>query len=148
MADNILFARGYNCSQSVLAEYATRLGMTNEDAFKIASAFGGGMARSGRTCGAVSGALMVIGLRFGSADAENTGARDLVYARSQEFMESFFQVFGSLDCRSLLGRDLSQPGEHELARAEDLFNQVCPEYINRAISILSAWIQPEDSPLE
>ena len=83
---------------------------------------------------------MVIGLRFGSADAEDTDARDLVYARSQEFMESFHQVFGSLDCRSLLGRDLSQPGEHELARAEDLFNRVCPEYINRAISILSAWI--------
>jgi C_GCAxxG_C_C family probable redox protein len=140
MTENILFARGYNCSQSVLAEYASRLGITNAAAIKIASAFGGGIARSGRTCGAVSGALMVIGLRFGSVDAENTTARDLVYTRSQEFMESFYQVFGSLECRSLLGRDLSQPGEHELARSEDRFNQVCPKYINRAISILSEWI--------
>ena len=58
------FSEGFSCSQSVLAAFAPELGLDADAALRVSAAFGGGMGRLGDTCGAVTGALMVLGLRL------------------------------------------------------------------------------------
>jgi C_GCAxxG_C_C family probable redox protein len=136
MAETVLFSQGFNCAQSVFAEAALRMGVSRELALKIAAAFGGGMSSHGEVCGAVSGALMALGLRFASPDPDDKERRDFVYSRGRDFMQRFESQHGSLICRQLLGRDLNQPGELEQARSEDRFNAICPAYIASAAAIL------------
>ena len=61
-----LFAQHYNCAQSTFIPFARQMGLDDESALRVAAAFGGGMGRNGQNCGAVSGALLAIGLAKGS----------------------------------------------------------------------------------
>ena len=58
--------KGYNCAQSIIKAYASEVGMNQEDAVRMASALGGGVGRNGHICGAVSGAALIIGMKFGN----------------------------------------------------------------------------------
>jgi C_GCAxxG_C_C family probable redox protein len=122
---------GFNCSQAVFSTYAQ--GIDQETALKIASGFGGGMGRMGETCGAVTGAMMVLGLRFG-ADQPDREAKERVYARIREFADRFQARNGSTFCRDLLGCDISTPDGYEQAKI--LFPTVCPKYVRDACEIL------------
>ncbi len=68
-----LFQKGYNCSQSVIGAYAEELGVPEETALRMAAGFGGGIGRCGEACGALTGGVMVVGLRTGSAEANPIG---------------------------------------------------------------------------
>ena len=114
------FAEGFNCSQAVFSAYAE--GLETETALKIASGFGGGMGRMAETCGAVTGAMMVLGLRFGAASPDRE-AKELIYARIREFADRFKARNGSLDCRDLLGCDISTP-EGLRDRQESVYDDV------------------------
>jgi len=86
---------------------------------KLASGFGGGMGRLAETCGAVTGAFMAMGLKFGAATAERE-AREPIYARVRELAARFKACHGSLICRDLLGCDLSTPEGFALAQEKKL----------------------------
>ena len=119
------FAEGFNCSQAVLSAYAE--GMDEETALKIASGFGGGMGRMAETCGAVTGAMMVLGLKFGAVSPDRE-AKERGYAKVKEFADRFKARNGSLVCRDLLGCDISTPEGHQIAKEKSLFTTVCPKY--------------------
>ena len=78
------FKSDFSCSQAVFSVYAEQLGLDKQVALKISCAFGGGMARMAETCGAVTGALMVIGLKHGKARPDDNDARDRTYALAGE----------------------------------------------------------------
>jgi C_GCAxxG_C_C family probable redox protein len=120
-----LFAQGFSCSQAMMGAFAPSLGLDRDAAFKIASGFGGGMGRMAETCGAVTGAFMVLGLRFGSPKADRE-AKEAAYTRVREFAERFKAAHGSLVCRELLGCDLSTPEGAVLAQEKKLSSTVCP----------------------
>ena len=111
------FDRGFSCSQAVLAAFCEELGLDRNTALKISQPFGGGMAQRGETCGAVTGAYMVIGLKHGRTQPEDTAARDRTYALMREFIDRFTNAHGTLQCRELLGYKLDDPADH--ARAEE-----------------------------
>jgi C_GCAxxG_C_C family probable redox protein len=96
-----LFYEGYNCAQSILAAYGDMFGLERENAFKIGAPFGSGIAHTGDTCGAVSGALMVIGLRYGSEKPAGWLKRARVNRTSKNFVERFIKAFGSKNCDDL-----------------------------------------------
>ena len=100
----VQFGNGFSCSQSVFATFAPDLGLKKEDALKIASAFGGGMVRQGEVCGAVTGALMTLGLKYGSKTADD---EEKVRQASQKLMQRFKEENGSILCRDLLGHNLN-----------------------------------------
>jgi C_GCAxxG_C_C family probable redox protein len=102
------FAQGCSCSQAVLAAYASAGGLDESAALRIAAGFGGGMGRLGHTCGAVTGAIMVLGLRHGSATMAPK-AKQAIYARVREFTSRFQQRHGSIVCRELLSGDFGSP---------------------------------------
>jgi C_GCAxxG_C_C family probable redox protein len=131
------FNEGYACSQSVLSAYASRFDLPLDQAYRIAAAFGAGMARRGEVCGAVTGALMVIGLQAGNIDAQDKTARDKAYSLAEQFMQSFEARHGSILCRGLLGYTLSNPEEYQLAREQGLFENLCPRFVRDSADILA-----------
>ena len=72
------FSNNFNCAQAVFTTYATEMGIEEEMALKIATQFGGG-SRKGEVCGAVSGALMVLGLKYGHWHAEDMEEKGRAY---------------------------------------------------------------------
>lgn len=129
------FKQGYSCAQSIVAAYAPTVGLDRDAALRIASGFGGGMGRLAETCGVVTGAFMVLGLKFGTSTTEPQ-AKETVYALVREFAERFKARHGSIVCRDLLGCDLSTPDGAAQAKEKKLFSTACPPYIETAASIL------------
>ncbi len=97
-----LFKQGYNCAQSVLLAYADELNLDKKTAAMIASSFGGGMGRMREVCGAVSGMFMVMGMKKGYSEAEDTEGKAKLYAQVQELAKRFREMNGSIICRELL----------------------------------------------
>ena len=129
------FADGYNCAQSVLSAFADELRVDEGVAFRISAGFGGGMGRMGETCGAVTGAVMVLELRHGVAEADQD-AKERVYHQIAEFIRQFKARHGTCTCRELLGCDLSTPEGLQRARDEGLFTTACPRFVHDAVKIL------------
>ncbi len=136
------FNAGFNCSQSVLLAFAEELGLSKELA-RIATGFGGGMGRTGSTCGVVTGAIMVIGLKYGQITAPEKEAKENTYGIVREFIERFKSMHGSLDCPSLLGVDMSHPGGREKASEMGLFKTRCPLLVGDATEIVSTLLSEQ-----
>jgi C_GCAxxG_C_C family probable redox protein len=126
-------AKKTNCSQAVLTAFCEELGLERNLALKLAMGFGGGMGRAGLTCGAVTGAYMVIGLKQPQVTAET---KEKVYCLVRDFSREFARIHGSTECRKLLGYDLSRPEEYAEAQAKGLFTTVCPRMVAGSIEIL------------
>jgi C_GCAxxG_C_C family probable redox protein len=120
----------------VLSTYGPRFGLDRETGLRIAGAFGAGIARTGETCGAVTGALMVLGLKHAKRRPDDDDSRELSYALAQEFMDAFRERNGSLLCRDLLGVDVSTPEGMRAVREKNLFATVCPRFVREAAGLL------------
>ncbi|MTI86115.1 MAG: C_GCAxxG_C_C family protein [Firmicutes bacterium] len=132
------FKEGSLCSQSVFSTYAEKLGLDLETAMKIATPFGGGMARLGETCGTVSGALMAIGLKHGNITDWRIEDRqkEKTYRLAIQFVDEFKSRNGSIRCKDILGCDLSTPEGRKTAGEKDLIVTVCPKFVRDAAEIL------------
>jgi len=129
------FGNGFNCSQAVLGSYCEQFGLECEKAFKVATGFGGGM-RMGSTCGAVSGAFMVLGLKYGNTTAEDKKGKANTYKKVKEYAKRFKARNGSVTCRELLGCDISTPEGMKEAKDKNLFSSICPKIVQDAVEIL------------
>ncbi|MDO5577362.1 MAG: C-GCAxxG-C-C family protein [Fibrobacter sp.] len=129
------FKNNFNCSQAVFTTFATEMGFDEELALKLSTQFGGG-ARCGQLCGAVSGALMVLGLKYGHCHPENSEEKSRAYEIAVEFNKRFIEKNGSVVCKKLLGYDVSDPGDSSLIKEKRLFKTTCPQMITDAVEIL------------
>jgi len=130
------FKDGFSCSQAVFSTYATQLGLNREAALKIGGAFGGGMGHMGETCGAVTGAFMVIGLRYGRTIAGDRQSQDKTDSLVNEFVNKFKSRNTSIVCKELLGCDLSTPEGTTMAKEKNLFATICPGFVRDAAEII------------
>jgi len=130
------FISGFSCSQAVLASFSEELGMDKETAYRISCGFGAGIARSGNICGAVSAALMVIGLMYGKATPEDDAAREKTYALVQEFLKSYTALHGSVMCPDLLGYDMRDPVQFAKAKKANVAARLCPGLTKDAVIVL------------
>jgi len=131
------FDEGFNCSQSVFSAFAPQLGLDRVAALKVAGPFGGGMGRMGETCGAVTGALMVIGLKYGQTTSEDKAAKEKSYELVREFVKRFrARNRGCIACRELLGADISTPEGMQKLREKQAFTTMCPKFVRDAAEIV------------
>lgn len=130
-----LFGSGFNCAQSVLLAFARELGMDEKAAARISCPFGAGMGRAARTCGAVSGALMAIGLRHGMEEPADLAAKEKAYALAREFLARFQARHGAIACRDLLGCDIGTPDGFARMRAEGMHGKVCAPLVRDAVEL-------------
>jgi C_GCAxxG_C_C family probable redox protein len=131
-----IFKTGANCAQSVLCSCAGDLGMEQGTARRVSAGFGGGMGRLAGTCGAVTGAFMVLGLRHGSSGIDQKESKELVYGLVREFAARFTEKNGSLLCRELLGCDIGSPDGMKEAKARDLFATRCAQLVGDSVEIV------------
>jgi C_GCAxxG_C_C family probable redox protein len=129
-------ARKMNCAQSVLTAFSDELGLDRSLALKLTMGFGGGMGRTGRTCGAVTGAYMVLGLKYKYQADKPQENKDRVYQLIREFDEKFKQIHGSTLCRELLNCDVSTPEGSAAANEKGLFVSLCPKFVKTAVEIV------------
>ena len=127
-----LFEDGYVCSQAVLAVFCEEFGLSREQAFKISISFGGGM-RKGEVCGACTGAIMAVGLRYG----ENKSKSDEMCVK---FLDSFEKENGSYICRDLLDCDIRTEEGIKYAIDNNLFKEICPKMVESAVKIVQELI--------
>jgi C_GCAxxG_C_C family probable redox protein len=130
------FKRGLSCSQAIFSVYGRDLGVDPETAVKVASAFGAGVAKTGEICGAVSGALMVIGLSQRPEDIKDASSREKVYAKARRFIEEFAARNASVNCTELIGYDLSDPKQFAEAKEKKVFATRCSKLVRDAGEIL------------
>lgn len=129
-----LFASGFNCAQAVLGAFCCEYGLENETAFKVACGLGSG-ARSGELCGAVSGAVLVIGLKYGTS--VSTG-KELCNSKTEEFIKLFKENNKSIVCKDILGCDIATKQGREKAVEGKLFSTICSDMVESAVLTLES----------
>ncbi len=132
-----LFLKGYNCTQSILYAFGEEFGLAEETALKISCGLGAGMARQGDVCGAVTGGILVLGLRHGRGLKNDRTATEITYAKTQELMKLFTSEHGSCLCRQLLkGCDLSTELGQNTFKENDYLNKICLNCVQSVVEIL------------
>ena len=134
-----LFFEGYNCTQAILCAFSDVTGYDMETSARLGSSFGGGLARLRQTCGAVSGAALVLGIVKGYDDPKDYEAKKQHYALVREFAGKFQEKNGSINCGELLKMASVNPqaGGHPEQRSEEYYRKrPCPELIYDAALIL------------
>ena len=132
-----LFLQGYSCAQAVACAFCDVTGQSMEDAARMASSFGGGLARLREVCGTVSGAVLVLGLVRGYSDPKDYEAKKAHYVLVQEFARRFSERNGSIVCRELLKGVQAAEGLVPEARTEQYYKKrPCPALAFSAAGIL------------
>ena len=127
-----LFEDGYVCSQAVFAAFSEDFGLSREQALKIGACFGSGM-RKAEVCGACTGALMVLGLKYGEDKPQSN-------EMCKRLLDDFESENGSYICRDLLDCDISTEEGVGYARENNLFSEICPKMVESAARILEELI--------
>ena len=131
-----LLHQQYHCSQALFGAFADDFGLDLKTAFKISTCFGGGM-RQGGTCGCITASLLVLGMALGFYDAQDKEREVYGNRKTDEFIKKFTErMDGAVDCRDILGKDISKPKEMAVIRKEGLILQKCPKAISISIEIL------------
>jgi C_GCAxxG_C_C family probable redox protein len=133
--------RGFGCAQAVLASYAGYFGLEERLALKLATGFGSGMGRMCEVCGALTGAFMVIWLKYGKENTDGTrygSETETTYRLVADIAAKFKQRNGSIYCRELIGHDLMDPVERAKVVELGLFKTTCRKCILDAVELLEA----------
>jgi len=130
-----MFNKGYVCSQAVFAAFSDMFGLDREMALRIGNGFGGGIARKQEICGAVSGAIMVIGLKYGKVSVDDSLSHETTYAMVDSFCSKFIERNKSINCYEILGCDLPT------AKDEGLFSTVCLKCVRDSVEIIEELFQ-------
>lgn len=136
-----LFMQGYNCSQAVFAAFCDLTGLTQQQAARIASGFGGGMGGMREVCGTVSGMVLVLNFLYG-LDAPDRQKKAALYHAVQEVSARFRAENGSIICRELLGLDKSVRAMEPSERTAEYYKKrPCPELCALAAQIVDAFLE-------
>ncbi|MCU4175855.1 C-GCAxxG-C-C family protein [Carboxylicivirga sp. N1Y90] len=135
------FYEGKNCAQSVIMAYANEFDMDTKQALKLAQGFGGGIGKMQKTCGAASGAYMLIGMR-NSAHIDNEHIQQSTTTEMiQLFNKEFIRINGSDQCNKLLNIDLKTEEGQASFKAKDMKKEICSKCVTSAIDILEDLFQ-------
>ena len=135
-----LFESRFNCAQSVFASFSQELGLDEKQALKIGGCFGSGM-RKGEVCGACTGALMVIGLKYGQCEINDRESKLKSDELCVKFLEKFESINGSYICNELLNCDLKTKEGIDYAIRNNLFTEICPKMVESATMIVEEIIK-------
>ena len=139
-----LFLSGYNCSQSVAVAFHAELGLTEQQAARMVSAFGGGMGRMREVCGAVSGMLMVLSQLYGYDTPGDDASKKVLYGQVQELAGKFRVENGSIVCREILKNPPSDPNPTPRT-AEFYAKRPCAKMVLTAARLMEEFM--EEHPL-
>ena len=136
-----VFRSGLNCAQSVVVSFADELDFDRNLGLSISCGFGGGMGRLQETCGAVTGAFMILGTHTCNKLSDSKQRKEVTYAGIQEFSEKFKAIHGTMNCKSLINCDLRTEEGHRYLKEHNLSETVCEKCIIDSIRIIEEIIK-------
>ena len=139
-----LFDKDFNCAESVLIAVSDVLGIKADVIPKIATPFGGGIGRRGSICGAVSGAIMAIGLEYGRMGPSED--KEKAYELALRFYERFEKKFGSVLCHDLIECDLRTPEGRKKAKDLRVHEEKCCRFVAGAADIVTGLMKERIAP--
>ena len=138
------FLSGYNCAQSIVYAFSDALQLDKGLGLKTACGFGAGMGRKQEVCGAVTGGIIVIGLRYGRGENDDRKVTDLAYAKVRELMDRFAEKHGTFSCRELLdGCELNSGEGQRQFKEKDLLHKVCAPCVVSVAEILEDLLEAD-----
>ncbi len=137
-----LFDERYSCSQAVFAAFAGDYGLDKDMAMKISGPFGGGIA-TGDICGALSGAIIVLGLHYRGTEPGATAEKLMTMTYVRKMIGEFENAMGARDCSDILGEDMSTDEGRQAAHDKDLRTQYCFPCVKNAVQILEKLLASE-----
>lgn len=130
------FKGGYVCSQALLATFSEQFGLDKRIALKLADAFGAGIGGLGETCGAVTGAIMVLGLKYGREAPDDDRAKEKTRELVKKFVAEFKSRHHAIICKELLECDISTAKGMQSAEEKGVFESRCPNFVRDAAGII------------
>jgi C_GCAxxG_C_C family probable redox protein len=130
------FNSGFNCAQSVFSTYSEEFGINKTDALRISCGFGGGMGHKQEVCGALTGAFMLIGCKYGKTKEDDTESKEKTYELVCELADKFKTKHGNILCRELLGIDLLTPGGQKAFSSQNMKKLRCSRYVHDAVEMI------------
>jgi len=128
-----------NCAQAVFAAYAEDYDIDKDKALSLAIGFGAGMGRLQETCGAISGAIMVLGLASDYREGDGRDKVNHVFAKIRSFVEDFTKKHGSHTCRKLLGCNLlTEEGQKYFV--DNNLRDKCCDYVQFSCDLLDKYL--------
>ena len=113
--------------------------LPEETALKIACGLGAGMGRKEEVCGAVTGGILVLGMRHGRGSKDERSAMDLTYLRTRELMDEFAKKHGTFICRKLLkGCELTTEEGQKHFKEKDFLKKICAPCVQSVVEILES----------
>ena len=140
-----LYKSDYNCAQSVVKAFEDYLGTKTQTLVDMAKGFGGGMGRLQLTCGALTGAFMVMSSLYKNSTPEdkNQLTKDI-----QEIASRFNEVHGDLNCKALIKYDLNDEKEHQKAKDEKVFEEKCTKFIETSVELVDEFIEKSKNHID
>ncbi|MGE5342297.1 MAG: C-GCAxxG-C-C family protein [Candidatus Omnitrophota bacterium] len=134
------FKKGYNCAQAVLCAFASDFQMDEEAAFRVSCGYGGGIARMQYTCGALTGAVMVLGLHFGKDGESYEQIKVRTYEQVRRLFEEFKTRHQAIDCIELLGLSMNDDAQRKQIKEKNLHETLCEKLVCDAVEIVEGII--------
>ena len=135
------FSQGFNCTQAVLSAFSQDFGLDPVMAYKVAGPFGGGMGHLGKTCGAVTGAFMALGLKYSKTRSDGTESHHEAFAMVRQFVKEFESKHGSIECRELLGFNINDRQAFREAIQNGIPQKVCPLLVADAAAMVEKLLE-------
>ena len=132
------FCNGKNCAQSVLLTFSENLNVDPSLLMNISCGFGGGIGRLQKTCGAVTGAFMVLSLFAAKISDDNELCKELSGIMIRDFHKEFIAIHGSSDCINLLGCDLNTDEGQSFLSEHGLSESVCNKCIIDSVRLIES----------
>lgn len=132
-----IFSNGYNCSQSVFSVFASDFGMSRDLSLRLTGPMGAGIARRQEACGAVTGAILALGLKYGKGENGTDDDKKRAFEKANQLMLLFEAQCGSTNCLHLLDGNCmnTEDGAAKIAAA-DMFNTRCTNYVQTAVELV------------
>lgn len=127
------FSTGYYCAESVVLALARAQGIESALLPRMASGLCAGMARTGGPCGALSGAVLGLGLQYGRDEVQDN--MQLLYQATQRLVHEFEQEFGARGCNELLGCDLGTEEGRTFFKLHELKQTRCTRLAARSAEL-------------
>jgi len=130
---------GFACIESVVLGYKDYFGIEDDVIPKIATPFGGGIAGNGLICGALQGAIMCLGLKYGRTDSKTD--RQVLYQKVDNLLEKFREYYGTLDCSGIrMFPEILKQDPVKLKKIKDCYHEnVCNELVKN----VAGWVAEE-----
>lgn len=124
--------KGYNCAQAVACTYCDLLGADEKTVFRMIEGFGAGMGGMESACGALSGAVLLAGLKSSDGNLEDPKSKGKTGQLSKEIVRQFQEKCGAVICKDLKAMENGKQ-KHE-----------CPDCIKDAARIVESVLLGEE----